>query len=131
MHTYLFLQNPDVAFLWLCAMTRDEVEEYLKKWRVIFERHRLKISRINKDSIRADHTNETETDAKLPTVTRGVARGKCMWKQGRRSGQNQFVTQLCPAGGLGGAASRPAGRSSGSKRIFGNNLLQIGCKSGL
>ena len=24
---------------------------------------------------------------------RGVARGKCMWKQGRRSGQDRFVTQ--------------------------------------
>ena len=64
-------------------------------------------------------------------VPRGVARGKCMWKQGRRSGQNQFVPQLCPAGGLGGAASRPVGRSPGSKRIFGNNLLQIGWKSDL
>ena len=32
-----------------------------------------------------------------------------MWKQGRRSGQDRFVTQLCPAGGLGGAVSPPAG----------------------
>ena len=43
-----------------------------------------------------------------PMVVRGVARGKCMWKQGRRSGQDRFVTQLCPAGGLGGAVSPPA-----------------------
>ena len=32
-----------------------------------------------------------------------------MWKQGRRSGHDRFVTKLCPAGGLGGAVSPPAG----------------------
>ena len=50
-------------------MTREEVEEYLNKWRDVFERHRLKISRINKYRIRADHTHKAETDAKLPIVT--------------------------------------------------------------
>ena len=41
--------------------------------------------------------------------TRGVARGKCMWKQGRWPGQDRFVTQRYPVGGLGGTASPPAG----------------------
>ena len=41
--------------------------------------------------------------------TRGVARGKCMWKHGRRSGLDRFVTQLCPARGFGGTVSLPAG----------------------
>ena len=40
---------------------------------------------------------------------RGVARGKYMWKQGRRSGRDRFVTQLCPAGGLGGRCNPPSG----------------------
>ena len=30
----------------------------------------------------------------LGTLSRGVATGKCMWKQWRRSGQDRFVTQL-------------------------------------
>ena len=60
-------------------------------------------------------------------LCRGVARGKCMWKQGRRSGQDRFVTQLCPAGCLGGAVSphRGPGQSPGTQRIF-DNLLKIG-----
>ena len=29
----------------LCAMTREEVKEDLETWRVVFERHWLKISR--------------------------------------------------------------------------------------
>ena len=56
---------------------------------------------------------------------RGVELGvesKCMRKQGRRSGQERFVTQLCPAGGVRGAVNpqRGPGRSPGSKSIFGN-----------
>ena len=50
-----------------------------------------------------------EVSISTRTHGRGVARGKCMWKQGHRSGQDRLVTQLCPAGGLGGAVSPPAG----------------------
>ena len=52
-----------------------------------------------------------------------------MWKQVRRSGQDRFVTQLCPAGGLGDSVSPPPagpGVEPRSKHIFGNNLLKIG-----
>ena len=50
-----------------------------------------------------------------------------------RSGQYRFVTQICPAGGLGAleAPQRGPGQSPGIKRIFGNNLLKIGGKSGI
>ena len=57
----------------LCAMTREEVEEYLETWRVVFERHGLKISRTKMEYL-PSHTNDTGTtvnivDAELPTVT--------------------------------------------------------------
>ena len=57
----------------LCAMTREEVEEDLETWRVVFERHGLKISRTNTEHLPSP-TNDTETtvkmvDAELPTVT--------------------------------------------------------------
>ena len=54
-------------------MTREEVEEDLETWRVVFERHGLKISRTKTEYL-LSATNETETtvkifDAELPTVT--------------------------------------------------------------
>ena len=57
----------------LCAMTREEVEEYLETWRVVFERHVVKISRTKREYL-PSHTNDTGTtvksvDAELPTVT--------------------------------------------------------------
>ena len=57
----------------LCAMTRKEVEEDLDTWRVVFERHGLKISRTKTEYLPSP-TNETETtvkivDTELPTVS--------------------------------------------------------------
>ena len=57
----------------LRAMTRDEVEEDLETWRVVFEKHGLKISRTKTEYL-PNHTNDAETtvkivDAELPTVT--------------------------------------------------------------
>ena len=57
----------------LCDMTREEEEEGLETWRVVFERHVLKISRT-KTGYLPSPTNDTKTtvksvDAELPTVT--------------------------------------------------------------
>ena len=57
----------------LCAMNREEVEEDLETWRVVFESHRLKISRTKKEYFPSP-ANDTEitvniVDAELPTVT--------------------------------------------------------------
>ena len=54
-------------------MTRDEVEEDLETWRVVFERHGLKISKTETEYLPSP-TNDTETtvksdDAELPIVT--------------------------------------------------------------
>ena len=38
----------------LCTMTREEVEEDLETWRVVFERHGLKISRAKTELILAE-----------------------------------------------------------------------------
>ena len=57
----------------LCAMTREELDEDLETWRVLFETHGLKISRTKTEYLPSP-TNDTETtvkivDAELPTVT--------------------------------------------------------------
>ena len=57
----------------LCAMTREEVDADLETWRVVFERHWLKISRTKTEYLPIP-TNDTGTrvkivDAELPTVT--------------------------------------------------------------
>ena len=57
----------------LCAMTRDEVEEDQETWRVVFERHGLKISRTKAEYLPSPthYTGTTvkSVDAELSTVT--------------------------------------------------------------
>ena len=57
----------------LCAMTREELEEDLETWRVVFERPGLKTNTTNTEYLPSP-TNDTKTtiqivDAELPTVT--------------------------------------------------------------
>ena len=57
----------------LCAMTHEEVDEELETWRVVFERHGLKISRTKTEYLPSP-TNDTETrvniiDVELPTCS--------------------------------------------------------------
>ena len=47
--------------LMLCVMTREEVKEDLKTWRVVFERHGLKISRT-----KTEHLPITQMEQKPP-----------------------------------------------------------------
>ena len=54
-------------------MTREELDEDLDKWRVVFDRHGLKISRTKTEYLPSP-TNDTGTtvkivDDELPTVT--------------------------------------------------------------
>ena len=70
----------------LCAMTREEVEEDLDTWRVVFERHGLKISRTKTEYLPSP-TNDTETtvklvDAELPTVTSFKYLGSLFTREG-------------------------------------------------
>ena len=44
----------------LCAMAREEVEEDLETWRVVFKRHGLENSRTNTEYFPSP-TNDTET----------------------------------------------------------------------
>ena len=52
------------ADLVLCAMTREEAEEDLKTWRVVFERHGLTMSRP-KTKYLPSPTNEAVTTGKM------------------------------------------------------------------
>ena len=57
----------------LCAMTREEMEENLGTWIVVFERHGLEINRTKTEYLPIP-TNDTDTtvkivDAELLTVT--------------------------------------------------------------
>ena len=61
------------AYVVLCAMASEEVEEDLETWRVVFERYGLKISKTKTEYLPSP-TNDTDTtvkivDAELPTVT--------------------------------------------------------------
>ena len=67
-------------------MTRDEVEEYLETWRVVFERHGLKI-RGTKTEHLPSPTYDTDTtvtivDAELPTVTSFKYLGSLFTREG-------------------------------------------------
>ena len=48
----------------LCDMTPEEVEEGLETWRVVFERHGLKISRTKTEYLPSP-TNDTDTTVKV------------------------------------------------------------------
>ena len=70
----------------LCVMTREEVEEDLETWRIVFERHGLKISRTKREYL-PNPTNVTETkvtipDVELPTVTSFVHIGSLFTSEG-------------------------------------------------
>ena len=58
-------KNPPWAMMFaddlvMCGMIRDEVDEDLETWRVVFERYGLKISRTKTEYL-PSRTNETET----------------------------------------------------------------------
>ena len=68
----------------LGVMTREEVEEELETWRVVFERHGLKISRTKTEYLPSP-TDDTETTGEiveLPTVTSFKYLGSMFMSQG-------------------------------------------------
>ena len=74
----------------------------------------LPIRREKIDRIRQATKEDEVMSVLIETILfgcRGVARGKCMWKQGRRSGQDRFVTQLkfVQLGVWGGGCKPPSG----------------------
>ena len=82
----------------LCAMTREEVEEHLETWRVVFESHGLKISRA-KTGYLPSPTNDTETtvkivDAELPTVTSFKYLGSLFTSDGGSQAEQQDTNRV-------------------------------------